>query len=381
MIHHHLQHADDRDGAPAGDYSSSSSTISKAMLSNKNNNTNNNTNNNFMELPTEMKANIFSFLKTREIVNMGLVCSSLYEIVSPALSDDPKKTEILNAHDEYSIDIWNELIRQLKQKHGTTIFGSNKSSWRKKKKKEKNSTLNGDTVYSNVKECKINYMRLLLQSRICRICQKQVENMDDLMRGNFVRPCLCNGFVCKDPCLNVERINNESVSKCTRCGFSYRFLENDRHVPVVSKLYKVYPVSSQIVLTALSSLSAIFFIYCVISSFGYVFPKNTSSDVWLSLEDFWIFKHLYLWKYFVNGMSYISLVIFIIAVLVSLTGNGHAISTNDMDGFDVLGVIITILALFVIPYILSSVTRKHVTEKAVLEFPVLVKREDNDEDD
>ncbi|KAG2393506.1 hypothetical protein C9374_007037 [Naegleria lovaniensis] len=348
--------------------------------------TRNGVHNNLLErLPSEMKTHILSFLPIPDIARgAGLVDKSWFELVSPSLTDEivsntcssKNKNEIHN--NDYTVDIWKFMITQFKEKLGPLLKQETKQAPKKRNKSNANNTIvkdNDDIAFqnfTNLSECKQLMLKWMIRSRKCRSCGKGVQSLQELLTRKIVSTCNCPGYICRDRCFFNERMANESIKSCSKCGYNYVLKPSNKHNSVSTKIFKNYPVTSQLILTTISSLSVILFIYSIISGFGYVMPSNEFSDIWIYLEDVWIFKHLFLWKYFVNGMSYICLIGYLILVVASLVSmDFSSISQGDEGAAEILGIILTMVAVVAIPYLFHKFSKKHVTKKAILGSPVV----------
>ena len=303
----------------------------------------------FSSLPSEMKALILLFLPTDEILNFGCVSKSMYDLVAPRISDS---LEIEENVDEYSIDIWTELSNRLQFK---TV--------------ERVGTL---------KDCKKLFLKLFLEKRVCRSCHKTTPDFKSFLRKIIVKPCYCDGYICRKKCLNAERMANESISRCSKCKFVYNF-HNPEKIGIIPKVFNSAPVTSQLVLTAISSISCILFVYSLIASFGYVFPPNPTSEVWLELENFWFFKQFDSWKYFVNGMSIISFIIFLLVIVASLFGGGGggAFGGNaDLSAMEGFLVLVTIGIVVAVPIVLGGIVKNEVIRRSILGCKVAIPKKD-----
>ncbi|KAF0983887.1 hypothetical protein FDP41_007802 [Naegleria fowleri] len=346
------------------------------------------------KLPSEMKAHILSFLPIHDIANgAGRVDKSWFELVSPSLTDEIVSNMILSSrkntneilNDDYTVDVWKEMIQQFKDKVGPLLKQEEpiKPLTTYKKRNKSNSSIDQrnhdvkddhDIAFQNftkLSECKQLMLNWMIKSRKCRICGKGVQSLKELLTRKIVSTCNCPGYICRDSCFFNERIANESIKSCSKCGYKYVLKPSKKHNSVSTKIFKNYPVTSRLVLTTVSSLSIILFIYSIISGFGYILPLNDLSDVWIYLEDIWIFKHLFFWKYFVNGMSYICLIGYLLLVVASIVSmDFSSLSQGDEGAAEVLGIVLTVVAVVTIPYLFHKFSRKHVTKKAILGSPV-----------
>ncbi|EFC40432.1 Hypothetical protein NAEGRDRAFT_71669 [Naegleria gruberi] len=308
----------------------------------------------FLSLPSELKANILSFLPSNEIINFGSLSRSSYELVAPFLSDSIAHLYEDYA-DEYSIDIWTELINRVAITRREKI--------------------------GSLKDCKNLFLKLFLEQRSCRMCSKTTPSFQSFLSRKIVKSCYCDGFICRKPCWNKERLADESVSRCSKCGYVYQF-SNPEKIGMIPKVFSRYPISSQFILTALSSISCILFVYSLVSSLGYIMPHNSQSELWLELENFWIFKYFPFWNYFVNGMSVISFIIFVLLIIASIFSGNVNVGANDLGAMEGIILIITVLIVVATPFLLGSYVKKAVLEKSIYGCPVKAPRKhDLDRDD
>ena len=320
-------------------------------------------------LPSEMVALILSYLSISEMVHVSLVCRSLHELVSPSLIIDNNSDHV----HEYSVDVWKEIINQFKRVQ-LRILSPNKPKHANAKYEQIVSFLMGITTKDlpSVVECKELFVKLLCKTRVCRSCGKESSTLEEVIEGSIISSCNCPGYVCAHPCLDIERVKNHSISKCSLCGYKYTIVNDQKekeNVLLTTKIISQYPVMSGIFITLISSFAVITLLYLIMAGVGYAIPGNSLSDVWVYLENISLFKNIPLWKHFTNGMSTLSIVFQIILFIYSVSTGSH-VNVNYDDAMEILSLILTVVAIIGIPIIIQGTTDSHVTTVSVRHNPV-----------